>query len=110
MQERKRPMPVGIEDFKELIQNEYYFVDKTRFLKELLDSKGKITLITRPRRFGKTLNHADCGQSIRCGAFPAGGAGNLELRHRLLRQEGLAGTFRLLLKNSCLSAKMNDNR
>ena len=55
MQERKRPMPVGIEDFKELVQNEYYFVDKTRFLKELLDSKGKITLITRPRRFGKTL-------------------------------------------------------
>ncbi len=56
MQERKRPMPVGIEDFKELVQNEYYFVDKTRFLKELLDAKGKITLITRPRRFGKTLN------------------------------------------------------
>ena len=55
MQERKRPMPVGIEDFRELIQNEYYFVDKTRFIKELLDSKGKITLITRPRRFGKTL-------------------------------------------------------
>ncbi len=55
MQERKRPMPVGIEDFKELVQNEYYFVDKTHFLKELLDSKGKITLITRPRRFGKTL-------------------------------------------------------
>ncbi len=55
MQERKRPMPVGIEDFKELVRNGYYFVDKTRFLMELLDSKGKITLITRPRRFGKTL-------------------------------------------------------
>ena len=55
MQERKRPMPVGIEDFKELVQNEYCFVDKTRFIRELLDSKGKITLITRPRRFGKTL-------------------------------------------------------
>ena len=48
-------MPVGIEDFKELVQNEYCFVDKTRFIRELLDSKGKITLITRPRRFGKTL-------------------------------------------------------
>ena len=32
MQERKRPMPVGIEDFKELVRNGYYFVDKTRFL------------------------------------------------------------------------------
>ncbi|MBQ1510952.1 MAG: AAA family ATPase, partial [Selenomonadaceae bacterium] len=55
MQERKRPMPVGIEDFGELIQREYYFVDKTRFIRELLDAQGKITLITRPRRFGKTL-------------------------------------------------------
>ena len=56
MQERKRPMPVGIEDFGELIQREYYFVDKTRFIRELLDAQGKITLITRPRRFGKTLS------------------------------------------------------
>ncbi|MBR4696261.1 MAG: AAA family ATPase, partial [Selenomonadaceae bacterium] len=55
MQERKRPMPVGIEDFKELIQREYYFVDKTHFIRELVDTQGKITLITRPRRFGKTL-------------------------------------------------------
>ena len=56
MQERKRPMPVGIEDFGELIQKEYYFVDKTRFIRELLDYQGKITLATRPRRFGKTLS------------------------------------------------------
>ena len=38
VQERKRPMPVGIEDFGELIQREYYFVDKTRFIRELLDA------------------------------------------------------------------------
>ena len=50
----KKPMPVGVEDFKELKEN-YYFVDKTRFVKELLDDRGKVTLITRPRRFGKTL-------------------------------------------------------
>ena len=55
MQERKRPMPVGIEDFGDLIRKEYYFVDKTRFIQELLDSCGIVTLITRPRRFGKTL-------------------------------------------------------
>jgi DNA (cytosine-5)-methyltransferase 1 len=42
VQERKRPMPVGIEDFGELIQREYYFVDKTRFIRELLDAQGKI--------------------------------------------------------------------
>ncbi|MBQ7477972.1 MAG: AAA family ATPase [Selenomonadaceae bacterium] len=55
MQERKRPMPVGIEDFKKLIQREYYFVDKTRFIRELMDFQTEVTLITRPRRFGKTL-------------------------------------------------------
>lgn len=51
-----RPLPVGIEDFKELILKKYYYVDKTLLIKELLDKKGKVTLFTRPRRFGKTLN------------------------------------------------------
>ncbi|MBR4695974.1 MAG: AAA family ATPase, partial [Selenomonadaceae bacterium] len=55
MQERKRPMPVGIEDFKKLVQGDYYFVDKTRFIRDLLDIRTAVTLITRPRRFGKTL-------------------------------------------------------
>ncbi|MBR3456574.1 MAG: AAA family ATPase, partial [Selenomonadaceae bacterium] len=55
MQERKRPMPVGIEDFKKLVQGGYYFVDKTRFIRDLLDLRTDVTLITRPRRFGKTL-------------------------------------------------------
>ena len=55
MQGRKRPMPVGIEDFKKLVQGEYYFVDKTRFIRDLLDLRTDVTLITRPRRFGKTL-------------------------------------------------------
>ena len=48
------PMPVGIEDFKELRES-YYSIDKTKFIKKLLDSRSKVTLITRPRRFGKTL-------------------------------------------------------
>ena len=55
MQEGKRPMPIGIEDFGELIEGGYYFVDKTRFLQEWMDTRGKVTLVTRPRRFGKTL-------------------------------------------------------
>ncbi|MBQ3971100.1 MAG: AAA family ATPase [Selenomonadaceae bacterium] len=55
MQERKRPMPVGIEDFGDLIRKDYYFVDKTRFIRDLLDFQTPVTLITRPRRFGKTL-------------------------------------------------------
>lgn len=49
-------MPVGVDDFEEIIAKNYYFVDKTRFIKELLDKQAKVTLITRPRRFGKTIN------------------------------------------------------
>lgn len=49
-------MPIGIENFRELIEGNYYFVDKTLFIKELLDSRSKVTLFTRPRRFGKTLS------------------------------------------------------
>ena len=51
-----RPLPIGIEDFKELVMKNYYFVDKTLMIKELIDIKSKVTLFTRPRRFGKTLN------------------------------------------------------
>ncbi len=47
-------MPVGVDDFKELREN-YYLVDKTDFIRQLLDGHSKVTLITRPRRFGKTL-------------------------------------------------------
>ncbi|MCF2567755.1 AAA family ATPase [Mediterraneibacter glycyrrhizinilyticus] len=50
------PLPVGVENFEDLRRNGYYFVDKTLFIKELLDMKGKVNLFTRPRRFGKTLN------------------------------------------------------
>lgn len=48
-------MPVGVDSFKKIIEKKYYFIDKTWFIKELLDNKSEVTLITRPRRFGKTL-------------------------------------------------------
>ena len=50
----KRNMPIGIDDFKEAREN-YYLVDKTDFIRQLIDNHSKVTLITRPRRFGKTL-------------------------------------------------------
>lgn len=50
------PLPIGVENFEDLIQTGYYFVDKTLFIRELIDMKGKVNLFTRPRRFGKTLN------------------------------------------------------
>ena len=49
-------LPVGIDDFKKIIEGQYYYVDKTLFIKELLDMKSDVCLFTRPRRFGKTLN------------------------------------------------------
>ena len=52
----ERPLPIGIDDFEEIIEKGYYYVDKTWLIKELLDKKGKVNLFTRPRRFGKTLN------------------------------------------------------
>ncbi|MGM9978239.1 MAG: AAA family ATPase [Clostridium sp.] len=51
-----KPLPIGIDDFKKLIDKNYYYVDKTLLIKELLDKKAEVTLFTRPRRFGKTLN------------------------------------------------------
>ena len=47
-------MPIGVDDFKE-VREQYYLVDKTDFIRQLIDGHSKVTLITRPRRFGKTL-------------------------------------------------------
>ena len=53
---KHKPLPIGVEDFKRLVDNGYYFVDKTLMIKELLEDKETVNLFTRPRRFGKTLN------------------------------------------------------
>ncbi len=52
----KKKISIGVEDFKELIDKDGYFVDKTLMIKKLIESQAKVTLFTRPRRFGKTLN------------------------------------------------------
>ena len=49
-------LPTGIEDFKEIRTDGYYYVDKTALIEQVLDKRSKVTLFTRPRRFGKTLN------------------------------------------------------
>ena len=51
-----KKLPIGVNDFSEMIEKGYYFVDKTMLIKDVVDLPGKIKLITRPRRFGKTLN------------------------------------------------------
>jgi len=51
-----KQLPVGVSDFKDIVTGDYYYVDKTLFIKEIMDKGDKILLIPRPRRFGKTLN------------------------------------------------------
>lgn len=50
------PLPIGVENFEEIITKGYYYVDKTLLIKDLIDLRAKVNLFTRPRRFGKTLN------------------------------------------------------
>ena len=52
----KRPLPIGISDFKTVIEENYYYADKTDMIGNILDDRVMVTLFTRPRRFGKTLN------------------------------------------------------
>ena len=56
MESKKKKLPIGIENFKELQTEDFYYVDKTNLIKELLTGWAKVNLFTRPRRFGKSLN------------------------------------------------------
>ncbi len=51
-----KKLPIGISDFKEVIEGDYAYVDKTLFIQEILEKGTKVALIPRLRRFGKTLN------------------------------------------------------
>ena len=56
MDTAKKRLPIGIENFREIRTDEYYYVDKTLMIRDLLLRRGKVNLFTRPRRFGKSLN------------------------------------------------------
>ncbi len=51
-----RTVGIGIQDFEKIIESNCFYVDKTSFIKEWLESQDSVTLIARPRRFGKRLN------------------------------------------------------
>ena len=53
---QQKKISIGVEDFAEIINKDGYFVDKTLMIQNLIESNAKVTLFTRPRRFGKTLN------------------------------------------------------
>lgn len=64
-------LPVGIENFKEIRTEGFYYVDKTKLIKQLLEQWGKVNLFTRPRRFGKTLNMSMLQCFFEIGTDPA---------------------------------------
>ena len=51
-----KKIPIGVEDFREIIKNNYCYIDKTKLIEEIVKDGSKVKLFTRPRRFGKTLN------------------------------------------------------
>ena len=67
----RKKLPVGIENFEEFSSEGFYYVDKTMFLKELLQNWGKVNLFTRPRRFGKSLNMSMLKCFFEVGTNPA---------------------------------------
>ena len=67
----RKKLPVGIENFEEFFSEDFYYVDKTLFIRELLLNWGKVNLFTRPRRFGKSLNMSMLKCFFEVGADPA---------------------------------------
>ena len=65
---RTQKLPIGIENFKEMRKQEFYYVDKTGLIVDLLADWGKVNLFTRPRRFGKTLNMSMLASFFEVGA------------------------------------------
>ncbi len=56
LQSKKLLFPIGVDDYKKLIEGDYLYVDKTLFIKEFWETGSEVTLLTRPRRFGKTIS------------------------------------------------------
>ena len=69
--ENRLKLPVGIENFEEIRRNQYYYIDKTKLIEQLFDSLGKVSLFTRPRRFGKTLNMSMLKSFFEIGTDPS---------------------------------------
>ena len=67
----RRKLPIGIDGFEKIRTNDFYYADKTLFIKELLQNWGEVNLFTRPRRFGKTLNMSMLKCFFEIGSNPA---------------------------------------
>lgn len=73
--------PVGISDFKKIRENDYYYIDKSGLIKELLKRESaEVTLITRPRRFGKTMGMSMLAHFLIYGPITGGLFDGLEIK------------------------------
>lgn len=84
----KKKLPIGIEDFEKLRKNGYYYVDKTGLICELLQNQAEVTLFTRPRRFGKSLN-----MSMLRHFFALGSDRELFAGLEIMQEEELCGAY-----------------
>lgn len=83
----RKKLPVGIENFAEFTSEDFYYVDKTLFIKELLQNWGKVNLFTRPRRFGKSLNMSMLKYFFEIGRDPSPFAGLKIMQEKALCEE-----------------------
>ena len=69
--ETKIKLPVGVDSFEKIRNGNYYYVDKTMLIEQVLDEGSEVTLFTRPRRFGKTLNMSMLKSFFEIGTDPS---------------------------------------
>lgn len=67
----KKKLPIGIDIFEKLDREEFYYVDKTGMIEDLIQNRSEVNLFTRPRRFGKSLNMSTMKAFFEIGASPA---------------------------------------
>lgn len=84
----RKKLPIGIDGFEKLRTNDFYYADKTLFIKELLQNWGEVNLFTRPRRFGKSLNMS----MLKC-FFEIGGTPNLFDGLKIVKEKELCEKY-----------------
>ena len=94
-----RTVGIGYQSYKELIENDAFYIDKTLFIKEWWENLDKVTLITRPRRFGKTLNMSMVEQFF---SVDYAGQGNLFEKMKIWKEEKYRQIQGTILLSACL--------
>ena len=101
----RKKLPIGIDGFEKIRTNDFYYADKTLFIKELLQSWGEVNLFTRPRRFGKTLN-----MTMLKSFFEIGGEKSLFDGLRIAQERELCEKYMGQFPVSSISLKSVDGR